>query len=129
MPSFEKSPPDLVRRFDEIAELLPEARRRQMFGYPTCVVNGNLFMGLHQDRFFLRLGETDRDSFVAGFGASLFEPMPGRPMREYVVVPPDLLAGPSVEEWASRAFAFAQALPPKLPSTAKKGARPSGRSH
>ena len=128
MPSFEKSPPSLVRRFDEIAELLPEARRRQMFGYPTCVVNGNLFMGLHEEDFFLRLGETDRHSFVASFGASLFEPMPGRPMREYVVVPPDLLAGPGVEVWASRAFAFAQALPPKLLSTAKKGPRPAGRT-
>lgn len=62
MPSFDNSPPDLVRRFDANARLLPEARRRQMFGYPTCVVNGNLFMGLHQDRLFLRLGETDRAS-------------------------------------------------------------------
>jgi TfoX/Sxy family transcriptional regulator of competence genes len=128
MPSFQKAPPDLVRRFDEIVELLPEARRRPMFGYPTCVVNGNLFMGLHQDRFFLRLGEADRASFVSSFGASLFEPMPGRPMREYVVVPPDLLEGPVVEKWASRALAFAQTLPPKLPGAAAKRARHASRS-
>ncbi|MGC2295596.1 MAG: TfoX/Sxy family protein [Candidatus Dormiibacterota bacterium] len=124
MPSFEKSPPDLVRRFYEIAELLPEARRRQMFGYPTCVVNGNLFVGLHQDRFFLRLAETDRESFIRSFGSSAFEPMPGRPMREYVVVPPELMAGTEVEEWATRAFEFAYMLPPKVPgTTAKKGRR------
>ncbi|HUY25711.1 MAG TPA: TfoX/Sxy family protein [Candidatus Saccharimonadales bacterium] len=94
MPLFEKSPSDLVRRFDEIAELVAEARRCRMFGYPTCVVNRNLFAGLHQDRCFLRRGETDRGSFVASFGASPFEPMLGRPMPEYVVVPPELLAGP-----------------------------------
>jgi TfoX/Sxy family transcriptional regulator of competence genes len=128
MPSFENSPPELVRRFDEIAELLPEARRRQMFGYPACFVNGNLFMGLHRDRLFLRLGETDRASFVSSFGARLFEPMPGRPMREYVVVPPELLDGPDAAKWAGRALAFAWTLPPKLPATAKKPARPAGRT-
>ncbi|MGA8207534.1 MAG: TfoX/Sxy family protein [Candidatus Dormiibacterota bacterium] len=128
MPSFEKSPPDLVRRFDEIAELLPQARRRQMFGYPACFVNGNLFMGIHQDRCFLRLGETDRASFVSSFGARLFEPMPGRPMREYVVVPPELLGSPEAEKWARRALAFAWTLPPKLAATAKKPPRPARRT-
>jgi hypothetical protein len=127
MPSFEKSPPDLVRRFDEIAELLPEAHRRQMFGYPTCVVNGNLFMGLHQDHFFLRLGEMDRAEFVSRFGAGPFEPMPGRPMKEYLVVPPTVLGGPEIGGWASRAFSFAQSLPRK-PQARNKASRPAART-
>jgi len=128
MPSFEKSPPELVQRFDEIAELLPQAHRRKMFGYPTCVVNGNLFMGLHQDHFFLRLGDTDRAEFVSSFGADPFQPMPGRPMKEYVIVPPKVLRDPEIERWASRSFSFARSLPPKPQPSHKQDSRPTART-
>jgi len=35
---FDKSPPELVARFDELAGLVPEATRRPMFGYPSLVL-------------------------------------------------------------------------------------------
>lgn len=37
MPTFRKSPPELVARFGELAELAGDADRKQMFGYPVCV--------------------------------------------------------------------------------------------
>ena len=60
MPTFRKSPPELVARFDELASLAGTADRKQMFGYPTCVLHGNMFMGLHEDSLILRLAEPDR---------------------------------------------------------------------
>jgi hypothetical protein len=32
VPSFEKSPPEVVARFDELASLVPDAVRKPMFG-------------------------------------------------------------------------------------------------
>ena len=65
MPTFRKSPPELVARFDELASLAGTADRKQMFGYPTCVLHGNMFMGLHEDSLILRLAEPDRVEFRA----------------------------------------------------------------
>jgi TfoX/Sxy family transcriptional regulator of competence genes len=53
-----------------------------MFGYPAVFVNGNLFAGLHQENFILRLSEAHRTALCSQHGAQLFEPMPGRRMRE-----------------------------------------------
>src|SRR5215471_13018810 len=88
---WRKSPEALVEKF---SKLVPEDRRvarRQMFGYPAAFANGNLFMGLYQDSMILRLSADDRPKFLVLAGARAFEPMPGRPMREYVVVPPEML--------------------------------------
>src|SRR5687767_14379457 len=46
MPPFEKSPPELVDRFDAVAGRFPTAERRKMFGYPALFVGGNLVTGL-----------------------------------------------------------------------------------
>lgn len=120
MPSFRKSPPELVDRFAELAELTPAATRKQMFGYPTCVLGGNMFMGLHDTRMFLRLSEPDRELFTSDHGGEVFEPMPGRPMREYVVVPAAMLAEDSIVDWVRRSYEYAQQLPPKKPKAPKK---------
>ncbi len=113
MPTFRKSPPELIARFDELASLAGEADRKQMFGYPTCVLHGNMFMGLHEDSLILRLAEADRAEFLGRHDAALFEPMPGRPMKEYVVVPPALVNDDEVDDWVRRSLAYAQRLPAK----------------
>src|ERR1700736_3305374 len=83
------SPPELLETFDEVAPG-PPAVRRKMFGYPAAIVNGNMFLGLFQDQMIIRLPEKAREDLIHE-GGELFEPMPGRPMREYVVVPPEVL--------------------------------------
>ena len=118
MPTIGKSPPGLITRFDALAALAGEAGRRQMFGYPTCVLRGNMFMRLHEDSLILRLADADTAEFLSRYPASVFEPMPGRPMKEYVVVPPTLV-NDAVEDWVRRSLAYAGQLPAKKP--AKKG--------
>ena len=103
MPTFRKSPPELIARFDELAQLAGDADRKLMFGYPVCVLRGNMFMGVHEDSLILRLAEADRAEFRGRYDAGLFEPMPGRPMKEYIVVPPALVYDNAViSEWVRR---------------------------
>ena len=117
MPTFRKSSPELIARFDALAVLAGDADRKQMFGYPTCVLRGNMFMGLHEDSLILRLAESDRAEFMDRHGATAFEPMPGRPMKEYVVVPPALVYDDDVSDWVRRSRAYAEQLPAKKPRT------------
>jgi hypothetical protein len=58
---------------------------------------------------------------VIAAGGRVFEPMAGRPMREYVVLP-EIWRGdvPRIEEWAARALDHADELPPKQPKAKKK---------
>jgi TfoX/Sxy family transcriptional regulator of competence genes len=109
-----------VSRFDELAELVPEANQKLMFGYPSCVLRGNMFMSLYEDSLVLRLSESDRTRLVTEPDATPFEHMPGRPMREYVVVPPALVSTSAIDDWIARSYAYAQQLPAKKSRTAEK---------
>lgn len=84
---WQHAPQELITIFLEAVKYLPEAETCKMFGYPCAFVNGQMFTGPHQDPMILRLSEADRAIFRALDGAHPFEPMPGRPMREYSVVP------------------------------------------
>jgi TfoX/Sxy family transcriptional regulator of competence genes len=111
---WRKSPEALVQKFDAIVPRDPRVERRKMFGYPAAFVGGNLFMGLHQDSVILRLSEEDRIQFLKLQGASLFEPMPGRPMREYVTVPPAMLGqAAALGRWIDRSFQYTTSVPAK----------------
>lgn len=85
-----------------------------MFGYPCAFVQGQMFAGLHQENMVLRLPEDDRREFLKLKDAQIFEPMPGRLMREYVVVPPSVLDRfDALLRWADKSFRFALTLEPK----------------
>ena len=120
---FKKSPPELVERFHELARLVPDATPKQMFGYPTMVLAGNMFMGLHGDGMILRLADPDLRTFMDEAGAKPFEPMPGRPMRGYALAPRAVVGDRAIERWIARSYAYAQSLPPK----AAKSRRPAKR--
>ena len=121
MPSFEKSPPGLVARFDEVAarftagvDGVPQAQRRKMFGYPALFVGGNLATGLFADRWMTRLSPADLAAVLALPGASPFSPMPGRAMSGYATLPADVVADDAaLAEWVSRSLRFAGTLPSK----------------
>lgn len=114
--SWQKAPAELADRFSEVVADLPEAQQRQMFGYPAAFVNGNMFTGLHQDRWVVRLPEEERAELLAEPGASQFEPMPGRPMKGFVVLPAEVAARPDrARPWVERALTHALSLPPKEP--------------
>jgi TfoX/Sxy family transcriptional regulator of competence genes len=93
----------------------PAVTTRPMFGQLSAFVNGNMFMGIFGDDVLVRLPESDRAEVIES-GGRPFEPMAGRPMREYVVLPDAWLEEPDrVREWAARSLDHAEELPPKQP--------------
>jgi TfoX/Sxy family transcriptional regulator of competence genes len=116
------APDDLRERFEAAVAGIEGLEQRKMFGYPAGFVGGNMTTGLHQDAWIVRLPEDVREERLAA-GWSTFEPMPGRQMREYVAMPPDVVSDPDqAREWVERAAAYVRTLPPKAqkPKKAKR---------
>lgn len=87
-----------------------------MFGYPAGFVNGNMFMSLHQNSFIVRLGEDERKKLLKMEGARMFEPMEGKPMKEYVALPQPVLSSKTkLKPWVAKAFEYGNSLPAKKP--------------
>jgi TfoX/Sxy family transcriptional regulator of competence genes len=115
-PKFDKSPPELVQRFNEVMDRVgsPEIERRKMFGYPVAFVGGNMATGLHSSNWFVRLPEERLSAVLASGDGRPFEVMPGRPMKGYAVLPETIVADDSaIDAWVGRALAFTATLPPK----------------
>src|ERR671911_2148144 len=111
--TWRKSPDELRERFEAAVAGIDGLEQRKMFGYPAGFVGGNMTTGLHQDSWIVRLPEDERTARLAD-GWSIFEPMPGRPMREYVALPPEIVADvDAARGWLERAAAYTRTLPPK----------------
>jgi TfoX/Sxy family transcriptional regulator of competence genes len=111
---WERSSAELTARFQEITASVDGLTQRKMFGETAGFVNGNLVTGLHSGRWFVRLPEDEQAELMALPGAGAFEPMAGRPMRAYTVLPPDVVADDdALRPWLDRAVAFGRSLPAK----------------
>ncbi|MFI4973039.1 MAG: TfoX/Sxy family protein [Caulobacterales bacterium] len=122
MTTWTKAPQSLVDLFTESLPDDPRIERRKMFGYPSAFVNGNMFAGVFQDQVFARLGPDERARLEAAHGPLPFEPMPGRPMKDYTRLPDDVLEDEAeVAATLARAFGFSAALPAKMKSGKGKG--------
>jgi hypothetical protein len=113
MPSFRGSPPDLVERFNAVLDRYPDAQRKKMFGYPAAFVGGNHATGLFHDRWVVRLPEAEV-AVAKAEGADAFEPIAGRAMKGYVLVPAaDVADDAKIAGWVERGLATAAAMPAK----------------
>ena len=111
---FDKPSEEILTWFEEHAPEGLNITKRKMFGYPCRFFNNNMFMGLFQSQVFLRLSKEDKQKFLTIKDAHQFEPMPGRIMKEYVILPSDLLNNDEqVQYWLSRSLAYMATLPPK----------------
>jgi hypothetical protein len=84
--------PDPQSEYDHVANLMalqPGVSRAKMFGMPSVMVNGKAFAGLSGESMIFKLTGEDHQAALALEGAKLFEPMAGRPMKEWVSVPID----------------------------------------
>lgn len=63
------------------------ARSGAMFGMPCLKANGKAFAGFFRGAMVFKLGAPAHGTALALAGAKLFDPMGGRPMKEWVEVP------------------------------------------
>src|SRR5207248_9515033 len=83
--AWKKSPPELIATFVKAKPEDPAVQQRPMFGYPAFFLHGNMFAGTFQDKIVVKFGD---DRSIAGAKtAEGFEPMPGRPMTGFFIVP------------------------------------------
>jgi hypothetical protein len=116
MPTFVKASAGLVARFAAAMERVaaPDITQRQMFGYPCAWIGGHMLTGLFAEQWWVRVSEPDRDALLTLPGAHPFEPMPGRAMGRYVVLPPDVASGDAgLDAWLAKAIEYTRTLPPK----------------
>ena len=124
MKKWKPAPSEAVKAFETATSGLAGAEPRKMFGYSCVFAKGNMFAGLHEAGMVLRLPDEERAEFLRLKGAEQFEPMPGRIMREYVVVPKALLNSPGqLREWVKKSLSYVSSLPAKA-----KGSGASKRS-
>lgn len=97
------------------------AVRKKMFGMPAGFVNGNMFYGVFTNGVVFRLSEEDRAIIASNDGVGPFEPMPGRPWKEYLHADASFWGGTDqLKEWAIKALEHTSSMPAKKPKAKKK---------
>ena len=105
-PTMPEAGPKTVERFDRLAETFVArgATRSQMFGMPVLKAGDKVFAGTFGDAMTFKLGPDDLERARALTGVESFEPMKGRPMKEWVLVP--LAHAKRWPDLAERAFTY-----------------------
>jgi TfoX/Sxy family transcriptional regulator of competence genes len=111
--AWRKSSEEMVARFTEAVAGIEGLEQRKMFGYPAAFVGGNMATGLFAEHWVVRLPDAEIAEAKAA-GAGSFEPMPGRPMKAFVVVPAaEVTDDSAIARWVERGLAHAASLPAK----------------
>ena len=93
--------------------LTGKGERRFLFGAPTWFLGGNMFTGVFGNDIFIRLTPTDQTE-MRRLGAKPFEPMKGRVMKEYLVLPHTVLSDYTLlAQWIDKSYSFVASLPAK----------------
>jgi len=104
--------------FAGLVPAAPAVTMKPMFGNLAGFVNGNMFAGLFGEDLFVRLPDEEAAA-VRQAGGRDFEPMAGRAMKGYVMVPADWRDRPqAVAPLVERALELTAELPAKPPRAA-----------
>jgi TfoX/Sxy family transcriptional regulator of competence genes len=111
---WKKNTPEMIE-FTEAMMASRPGQKKHMFGGLAYFLNGNMFAGLHQDQFFLRLAESDRANLMQKSKIAVpLEPMPGRVMQEYVsLIDARKLDTSTLHRYLDKSVAYAKSLKPK----------------
>lgn len=92
----------------------PAVTIKPMFGQVSAFVNGNMFCGIFGEELMVRL-PADDIARIKKQGGRDFEPVPGRRMGGYVIVPGDWRAKPPAA-LIRRALEETRKMPAKKPA-------------
>lgn len=122
--AFPKPDDDTRAFFESLVPDDPRVEIRPMFGNIAAFVNRNMYLAVFGNEVAVRLPEDERAELLAIDGAAQFEPMSGRPMKEYVSLPFDWRNDADhAHDWAECSFEWASSLPPKV-KKARKAKKP-----
>lgn len=123
---WEKAPEELKALLGKALAGI-DCEKKLMFGYPAYFINKNMFAGLFQSSVFLRLSPDQVSRLSKKYAPlSALEPMPGRPMKNYFVLPEELYKNENTfRAVAAEAADYARTLPQKKKSGTKNRARGS----
>jgi TfoX/Sxy family transcriptional regulator of competence genes len=114
IPKPDKASVDL---FKSLVPNDPHVTIRPMFGNISAFVNGNMFFGVFGNDLFVRLSAEDQMELLKKKGASNLEPMKGRPMKDYVIMPRAWKdETQTMRAWISKSLDWSAKLPPKKKS-------------
>ncbi|MBI1949422.1 MAG: TfoX/Sxy family protein [Deltaproteobacteria bacterium] len=121
---WQQAPAELTRRFTALLPAHPDVQPRRMFGYACAFVRGNFWTGLFEDKVVVRLPDGLHERFPRLAGAPPFDPMGGRPMKGWYVVPADVVADDgALARFMRDTFAAVLELPAKTTAKKKKTAK------
>jgi hypothetical protein len=109
---WKKAPESLVNFLEDTTKDI-ECEPRKMFGYPCYFINGNMFLGAHEENLILRLSQEDKKMALKNPKIHEFKPM-GRTMKEYVTLREDVYTDQEVfPDLLSDSVKYTGSLPPK----------------
>ena len=118
---WEKAPEHLKALISKAMEDF-QCDKRIMFGYPAYFVNSYMFAGLFQNAIFIRLSPAQVDEQKSkSISVHHLEPMKGRPMKDYYIIPEILYSDESIfRKLIKVSMEYTERLPPKLSKVKKK---------
>ncbi|HSQ65829.1 MAG TPA: TfoX/Sxy family protein [Polyangiaceae bacterium] len=118
---WQKSSPELVERFKKALPKDAAVEPKSMFGYPAAFVRGNYFAGLFEEQVVIRMPEPQKSALAALAKAGGFNPMGGKPMTDWFVVPAKIASSATgLTRFLKEALASAKELPEKKKAKPKK---------
>ena len=115
MADWPKKDEALIERVDGLLSIAP-VRCKNMFGTAAWSLESNdmMFIGAWGEGIMVRVGEGRTLDLIESGDAEPFDPMGGRPMREYVFIGGHRIAeDDELLNWLNGASEFAETLPPK----------------
>ena len=113
-PVFEKPGEEVVNQFYAALPDDERIERRKMFGFPCIFVNGNMAAGIFNQSIFARMNKQDLNDWLNNKKASLFAPMAGRPMKEYIGVPEAIIQNTNaLKEVLQQSIDYTLSMKPK----------------
>ena len=115
MANWVKKDDALIERVDGLLSMAP-VRRKNMFGSAAWFLDSNdlMFAGAWGEGIMVRVGEKVTSYLIEIGEAEPFDPMGGKPMREYVLLNGERIAEDDILlGWLEQASEFTESLPPK----------------
>ena len=111
-----------MRRWDEGELSGKRSKKKKMFGCSVFFANDNMLTGVFENDIFIRLSEKDRKKIISENDEVIpFEPLKGRIMKEYVVLPDHLYNDPEkFRELLNLSYNYVSSLPFKKTKPKKK---------